>query len=125
MLPGDGAVGLASGTQEAPSIAFGAEALLAVWSGNRANPTSAYEYETSSDIYGVRLDATGAPLDPIPFPIADGPASQENPRIAWTGSDWLVVFETTVLGETGHYYEKGLAAVRVSPRARSSTWSRS
>ena len=113
-LPADDTIGVAPGGQLAPSIAQGAGALLVAWADDRANPTSAYEYETSSDIYGVRLDSVGDPLDPIPFPITRAPAAQKNPKIAWNGTNWLVVFETVGLGGTGYYYEDGLAAVRVT-----------
>ncbi len=115
LLPGDAAVSAAAGDQTAPAIAQGGNLLLAVWSDARANPTTAYEYETSKDIYGVRLDTAGNLLDPVPIAIFAGKSSQDNPKAAWNGVNWLVVFESYDLSGTGYYYQKSLAAVRVAP----------
>jgi len=115
LLPGDATVGLAAGNQNMPAIAQGSDKILAVWSDSRANPTSAYEYETSKDIYGARLDANGEALDSLPIAIAAGRSSQENPKVSWNGSNWLVVFESYDVGGTGYYYQKSLQAVRVAP----------
>src|SRR5690349_8339527 len=67
-FPGDKAIRLSSGDQQAPEIASGANMTLAVWQDGRALPGSllispAIEWETSYDIYAMRLDATGKPLD--------------------------------------------------------------
>ncbi len=115
LLPGDAAIAPAAGEQAAPAIALGGNTLLGVWSDNRSNPYGGYEYETSRDIYGVRLSTNGTPLDPLPFAVCAAPAGQNNPKVAWNGSHWLVVFETTGLNGTGYYYETTLAAVRVAP----------
>lgn len=115
-IPGDEAIALTAGEQSAPTIAKGQTASLAVWSDGRALAAlGGYEGETSRDIYGVRLDAAGNLLDPTPIAITSARATQENPRVAWNGANWLVVFESYMLGGTGYYYEKGLAAVRVAP----------
>ena len=115
LLPGDANLGLAAGNQNTPAVAQGGDKILAVWSDSRANPTSAYEYETSKDIYGARLDANGEALDSLPIAIAAGRSSQENPKVSWNGSNWLVVFESYDVGGTGYYYQKSLQAVRVAP----------
>ena len=46
--------------------------------------------------------------------MAAGPGAQENPKVAWNGTHWLVVFESTGVSGTGYYYEKSLKAVRVA-----------
>ncbi len=109
-LPGDDVIGAAAGDQEAPAVAAGEVSVLAVWSDRRSSPTGNPwpEFETAADIWGVRLDALGEPIEPTPFVITDAPASQEFPRVAWNGSRWLVVFETRVLSGGS------LSAVRVS-----------
>jgi photosystem II stability/assembly factor-like uncharacterized protein len=114
-LPGDQVITPAAGDQSAPEIAGGAGIFLAVWSDTRANVTGGYEGETSKDIYGVRLGPDGQLLDQVPIAITDARAAQENPKAVWNGTNWLVVFETYELGGTGYYYQKALAAVRVSP----------
>ncbi|MCB8977236.1 MAG: PKD domain-containing protein [Ardenticatenaceae bacterium] len=116
-VPGDTAVSLAMGNQEAPAVSHGNGVTLVAWSDHRSTPTNAgyLEYETAGDIYGMLLDASGNPLSSQPFAIAQGKANQSTPRISWNGTNWLVLFQTNVLGGTGFYYESGLAAVRVSP----------
>ena len=59
-VPGDEVGSLAAGDQTAPAIAKGSDSSLAVWADTRARALIGfYEGETSSDIYGVRLDAGG------------------------------------------------------------------
>ncbi|MGR9053289.1 MAG: PKD domain-containing protein, partial [Gammaproteobacteria bacterium] len=112
-LPGDDTVAAAAGDQNAADISPGNGARLVVWADERANPYNANEYETSSDIYGVRLDADGNPLDPVAFAVTAARGSQTNPKAAWNGSAWLVVFQTTTVSGTGFFYSPSLAAVRV------------
>ena len=116
LLPNDGTVAVAAGDQVSPEIAAGDESRLAVWADERANPYTYYEYETSFDIYGVRLDAVGVPIEPVAIAINAGLGSQTAPKVAWNGQsrEWLVVFRTTTLGGTGFYYDSSLAAVRVA-----------
>ncbi len=115
-LPGDDAIGAAFGMQQAPAIARGSDSFLVVWADRRAAPSgSVYaETETTTDIYGIRLDAAGVPLDVVPFAITQGPSAQGNPQVAWNGSMWLVVYESYSVSGTGIYYQKSLEAVRVS-----------
>ena len=114
-VPGDDAIGAAAGDQSAPAIARGEDTFLAAWSDKRSNPNGGiyFEFETSNDIYGLRLDATGNPLETVPFPIDAGPGSQENPKVVWNGTNWLVVYESYDIGGTGPA-QKTLQAVRVS-----------
>lgn len=117
-LADDALVGPAAGIQREPAIARGADGFLAVWSDMRSNPSYSFEYETSEDIYGVRLDPAGMPIETVSFAITQAPGAQGNPKVAWNGTNWLVVFETTVLSGTGSYYQSGLAAVRVSAQGQ-------
>jgi len=113
-VPGDLAISAAANNQAAPYLSQGGATLLAVWSDDRANSTGGYEGETSEDIYGMRFDAAGTPLEPVPFVVTAGKAAQENPRAAWNGTNWLVVYESYDVSGTG-YYQKSMEAVRVSP----------
>jgi hypothetical protein len=78
-LPDDRAIRLSSDDQVAPEIASGGSAVLAVWQDKRAFPISlpfpSSEWETSSDIYGMRLDADGQPLDRVPLVVTQEAAS--------------------------------------------------
>ena len=114
-LPGDDTVGMAAGLQQTPAIARGGNLLLAVWADHRSMPDGVgYFYETASDIYGMRLDGDGNLLDAVPFVVTQAQATQENPKVAWNGTHWLVVFESYTI-TAGGYYQKSLAAVRVAP----------
>ncbi|HKQ61775.1 MAG TPA: PKD domain-containing protein [Candidatus Polarisedimenticolaceae bacterium] len=117
-VPGDQPVGPVAKDQVSPFLSQGGTTVLAVWSDNRANTTGAYEGETSKDVYGMRLDGAGTPLEAVPFAVVAGRASQENPRAAWNGTNWLVVYESYDLSGTGYYYQKSLEAVRVAPDGR-------
>jgi hypothetical protein len=92
--------------------------MLAVWSDKRSYPavnSLYYEFETAHDIYAMRLDASGNPIDAVPFVITQEAASQDNPQVVWNGTNWLVLFESYDLSGTGFYYQKSLEGVRVSP----------
>ena len=95
LLPGNTEVGPAAGTQNAPVIAEGGSGFLAVWQDLRTSPFVGPPFSTEGrgfDIYGQRLDAAGAPLDPAPFVIANAFGDQTVPKVAWNGQDWLVVW---------------------------------
>lgn len=114
-LPGDSAIAPAAGDQSNADIARGGDVSLVVWNDRRAmDAYTGYEYETGAEIYGIRLDAAGNPLDPTPFMITNAKANQEYPKVAWNGANWATVYETYAPGGTG-YYEKRLAFSRVSP----------
>jgi PKD repeat protein len=117
-LPGDSLVGLAAGHQISPAIARGDNSLLAVWSDARANVTGSYEGETSQDLYGVRIDALGNVLDTVPLALVTKPATQDHPKVAWNGTNWLIVYESYDLSGTGYGFQKSLEAIRVSPAGK-------
>jgi len=117
-LPGDATIAPAFSDQTAPAVSCGGDTLFAVWTDNRANPDGPYtwsEYETSRDIYGVRLDTAGNVLDAVPLAIVAGRSNQNHPKVAWNGTNWLVVYQSVDLNGTGYYYQDSLEAVRVAP----------
>jgi PKD repeat protein len=118
-LPGDTTIKLASGDQVAPEIAAGGATFLAVWLDKRAlgisQPLPNFEWETSSDIYAMRIDANGKQLDKVPIVVTQEAASQKNPQVVWNGTNWLVVFESIDMNGTGFYWDESLEAVRISP----------
>lgn len=113
-LPGNAGIGPAYNNQQNPAIARGGDKFLVVWEDSRAIAAGGTESETGRDIYGMRVDLSGNLLDATPIAISAGPASQTFPKVAWNGSNWLVVFQGTGPNGTG-YYDQGLYAVRVSP----------
>ena len=115
-VPGDTAVALAAEDQVTPAISHGNGISLVVWSDQRPRAAGApfLEFETSSDIYGILLDASGNPQSAMPFAITQAKGSQTAPRVFWNGTNWLVVFRTYTLSGTGFFYDTALAAVRIS-----------
>jgi large repetitive protein len=113
-LPGDTQIRAAYNSQLSPAIAQGGDKFLIAWEDSRAIVTGGSESETARDIYAMRLDANGNLLDATPFAVASVFASQTNPKVAWNGGNWLVVFQGTGPNGTG-YYDQGLYAVRISP----------
>ncbi|MEW5741839.1 MAG: Ig-like domain-containing protein [Myxococcota bacterium] len=69
----------------APDVASDGSNFLVVWHDDRTN--------LSTDIYGMRLTAGGAPMDPAGIAISTAPGAQSEPRVAWDGANFLVVWE--------------------------------
>ncbi|MBI2926477.1 MAG: cadherin-like domain-containing protein, partial [Verrucomicrobia bacterium] len=73
----------ASNTQYQPDVALDGTGFMAVWTDYRSG--------SSYDIYAAKLDATGAVVTGN-IPINTGGYNQSEPRVAWNGSQHLVVF---------------------------------
>lgn len=69
-----------------PAVAAGKENCLVVWYDNRAGGD---DY----DIYGARVSFEGAVLDPGAFAVSVAERKQENPSVAFDGSDYMVLWE--------------------------------
>ena len=82
--------------QRDPVIASNGNGYLAVWS------TMTNE-NTLRDVYGMRFDATGEPLDSTRFAICNETSSQLDPAVASNGTDYLVVWED-LRGDDTHIY---------------------
>lgn len=112
LLPGDFLIAPATDSQQDVSAARGGAVTLVAWSDYRARSASSQAVQSDGDIFGIRLDASGAPIDPAPFLIAGGMGLQRVPVVAWNGQAWLVAY--TSQDPVGGYYEDRLRAVRVS-----------
>ena len=67
-----------------PAVASGDTISLVVWTDKRNS--------AKTDIYGVRVTRSGAVLDPGGIPIARDSGNQEEPAVAFDGSEHLVVW---------------------------------
>jgi len=76
--------GIAPLTQESAKIACGTASCLAVWSDWRRGELG--------DVFGARIDATGAVLDPFGVPIAATNEHEDSPNIAWNGAHYVVAW---------------------------------
>jgi len=113
LLPGDAAVAPAVNAQHQVAVARGGDAYLMVWADARARSSGSQTVQSDSDIFGIRMDASGNALDAVPFLIAGGMGYQHQPRVAWNGQAWLVTLISQEPSPTG-YFEDRLQAVRVS-----------
>ncbi|MCX5801250.1 MAG: T9SS type A sorting domain-containing protein [Candidatus Eisenbacteria bacterium] len=99
--PGSIAISTAANSQEFPAIAFDGTDFLVVWEDGRSG--------TYSDIYGARVSAGGSVLDPGGVAISTAALNQFRPRIAFDGTNFLVVWHDS---RNGPYYD--VYGVRVS-----------
>ncbi|MBI4953407.1 MAG: hypothetical protein HY908_15360, partial [Myxococcales bacterium] len=83
--PGGFLVASAASAQATPAVAFAGSSWLVVWADARSG--------ADWDIYGARVSATGAVLDPAGIPIARASNRQEAPAVSFGGSTWLVVWQ--------------------------------
>ena len=72
-------------SQFAPAVAWDGTNFLVVWEDDRS--------DSSGDIYGARVSATGVVLDPAGIPIATAPNQQIAPAVVWDGTNFLVVWQ--------------------------------
>jgi hypothetical protein len=112
LLPGDLGVFPAVNSQQDHAIARGGDQYLVVWSDYRARSNDSQTIQSDGDIFGIRLNAAGQPIDPAPFMIAGGMGLQRTPLVAWNGQAWLVVY--TSQDPTSGYFEDRMRGVRVS-----------
>lgn len=112
-LAGDNATGLAAGDQTTPAIARGASGYLAAWADRRASLSSnAGSPESGLDVFALRLDAAGAPIESAPFPVAILPDDDVRPAVTWNGTAWLVSWISRA--PLGSIYSSSLVGVRVA-----------
>jgi len=112
LLPGDSLVAPAVGSQADASIAKGGNSFLVAWSDYRGRSAGGQTVQSDGDIFAIRLDSAGNPIDPSPFMVAGGMGTQRRPTISWNGSAWLVFYLSQ--DPVGGYYEERPRAVRVS-----------
>jgi hypothetical protein len=116
LLPGDVTMGPAVNTQQEHSIAKGGDQYLVAWTDLRGQAAGGGAGQSGADIFGIRLDAQGHPIEAMPFLIAGGMGLQQRPLVAWNGQAWLVVYISQ--DRVGGYYEDRMRAVRVSAQGQ-------
>lgn len=116
-LNGDALVTAATGDQSTPAMAHGTGGTLVAWADRRgslfANADSA---ESALDVFAVRLDAQGSPIESLPLALTQDAGDQSSPRVVWSGTNWLVTWITQV--PTLGYWTAAIDGVRVSPQGQ-------
>ena len=121
VLPGDDGSAMASGLQQRPAWAAGDRQFLVVWEDARAvlgefqerPPTTSSLSLFKTDLLAARFDASGQPLDEVPFVVSGLPWIQRYAEVAWNGENYLVVWQSEVSSELT--YSDAIFAARVSP----------
>lgn len=86
------AISAAPDAQWLPRVAWDGSNHLVVWQDHRNAPWSGDPMSWRSDVYGARVSRAGTVLDPAGIPIAASASAEESPRLAWDGSNHLVVW---------------------------------
>ncbi|MBM3331955.1 hypothetical protein FJY68_08925 [candidate division WOR-3 bacterium] len=81
-------ISLAQDWQGSPAIALGIDEALVVWEDRRGGPTT--------DIYGSRITHDGEVLDSAGFAVATSTWYEFDPKIAFDGTQYLVVWTDAV-----------------------------
>lgn len=116
LLPGDMEIAPAVSSQQDHAVAKGGDQFLAVWSDYRGSSVGGGTNQSDGDIFGIRLDSEGDPIEDAPFLIAGGMGLQRDPLVAWNGQSWLVVYISQ--DPVGSYFDYQMRAVRVSPQGQ-------
>lgn len=103
-LPDSPLLGAAAGGQYQAAAALGSGTTLVVFADERAG---------DFDIFGLRVDAGGQPVDAVPFSITRAPGHQTSPKVVWNGQQWLCVYESEYDPGNG-YFATQVRAQRVS-----------
>src|SRR5262245_59430340 len=79
-------VSTAPGAQSASDVAFDGTNSFVVWEDGRSG-------SGSMDVYGARVKPEGVVIDTDGIPISTAPSHQEQPRVAFDGTNYLVAWE--------------------------------
>jgi hypothetical protein len=80
------AISVAPGSQSGPVVTSVGSSFFVAWADSRSGG--------ASDIFGTRVDPTGATVDPAGIPVAAGPAEENGPAVASDGDTALVIWTT-------------------------------
>lgn len=78
-------------SQGRPAVASDGLDFMVVWQDERGLDVAG-GISTELDIYGARVTAAGLVLDPDGFPISQAPGGQQQPSVAFNGTNYLVVW---------------------------------
>ncbi len=83
--PGGLTISAAAGAQLDPALAFTGSGSLVVWEDHRSG--------VGADVYGARVSAAGAVLDPAGIAVAADAGDERNPAVAFDGAAFLAAWD--------------------------------
>jgi len=92
------AISKAAYWQSDPSVSYGGGNFLTVWEDYRSGSY------TQSDIYGTRVSGSGMVLDSMAIPISTLANNQNQPAVAFDGTNWLAVWADLRNGSRSDIY---------------------
>ena len=97
----DSSVGPAAGSQTDPYIAKGGDIFLAVWVDARTTvPSDEAEYASQRDVYAVRLDPSGEPIEEAPIVLSDDIQPESELTFYTRHGDFVAQISVLVLAVT-------------------------
>ncbi len=111
LLPADVSIAPSGMNQIHSHAAQGGDQVLVVWTDYRS--MSVGTEQSGMDIFAIRLNPAGDPIDPAPLVICTNAGWQQTPQATWNGANWLVTFYSQ--DPTESYYQNTIRGVRVSP----------
>ena len=109
-------VSAAAGAQLDPAVAFAGPGSLVVWEDHRGGP---------ADLYGARVSAAGAVLDPSGIAVATGVGDERNATVAFDGAAFLAAWDLASdvqarrVSAAGALLGPGPVALAATPGSRS------
>ena len=109
-------VSAAAGAQLDPAVAFAGSGSLVVWGDHRGGP---------ADLYGARVSAAGAVLDPSGIAVATGVGDERNATVAFDGAAFLAAWDLASdvqarrVSAAGALLGPGPVALAATPGSRS------
>jgi hypothetical protein len=103
-------------SKRTPALAAGGAGFLAVWSDRRAasyQPEFIVGDDSDFDLYAQRLAADGSPLDTTAFRLGATSDRDFYPEVAWSGTEWAVVWLRQPISASNFGVE--VLGVRVRP----------
>ncbi|HYE02022.1 MAG TPA: hypothetical protein VD963_02175 [Phycisphaerales bacterium] len=98
-------------SQAAPRLVSDGDSYFLAWSDYRHESGQNPLEPSRADVWGARLDASGASLDGVGFPVHVSPESEGAPRLGVLGDDRYLVFYSALTPQYPNVYRGGTRVI--------------